>query len=54
MKRGTPSLARILLIGLFLFCCARAGAATGGSISGTVADKSGGVVEDIDVFGIAR
>ena len=49
MKRGTPSLARILLIGLFLFCCARAGAATGGSISGTVADKSGGVVPGASV-----
>ena len=44
MRYSIQSFVRILFAGLLLFCCARAGAATGGSISGTITDANGGVI----------
>jgi Carboxypeptidase regulatory-like domain/TonB dependent receptor len=44
MRPGIRILLRVLWIGLLAFGCARAEAATGGSISGIVTDKSGAVV----------
>jgi hypothetical protein len=44
VKPGIQTIVRIVLAGVLLFCCPRADSATGGSISGTVADQSGAVV----------
>jgi len=49
VKLGVQTIVGLVLVGLLLFCCPRAGAATGGSISGTVADQSGAVVPGASV-----
>ena len=44
MKHVHRALVRIVLAGFLVFSCARVWAATGGSLSGTLTDQSGGVI----------
>jgi len=48
-KHAIRIAARITLLTLFLFSCARTWAATGGSISGTITDAIGGVIPSATV-----
>ncbi len=48
-KHVSRTLVRIAFIGIFVFCCARVWAATGGSISGVVTDPSGASVPGASV-----
>src|ERR1700687_5775396 len=50
MKSALPPIAQIFSLILFLFSCAPVWAGAGGSISGTIKDRSGAVIPDVAVI----
>src|ERR1700687_3042333 len=50
MKSALPPIAQIFSLILFLFSCAPVWAGAGGSISGTIKDRSGAVIPDVGVI----